>query len=163
MRRRLFLLISFVLVLSVAGNTSANLVAHWNFDDGTGSTAQDSSGNGNHGTLFGNPQWTTGHLGGALDFDGNGDYVDLPISSLLSSLTNSTFATWVDFSNAGGAWQRIFDFGIDTTYNMFLTPRIGTDGTMRFAITISSYNNEDQTTAPGTLPSGWHHVAVTLD
>ena len=163
MRRRLFLLISFVLVLSLAGNTSANLVAHWNFDDGTGGTAHDSSGNGNHGTLFGNPQWTTGHLGGALDFDGNGDYVDLPISSLLSSLTNSTFALWVDFSNAGGGWQRIFDFGIDTTYNMFLTPRMGTNGVMRFAITISSYNDEDQTTAPSTLPSGWHHVAVTLD
>jgi len=163
MRRRLFLLISFVLVLSVASNTSANLVAHWNFDDGTGSTAQDSSGNGNHGTLFGNPQWITGHLGGALDFDGTGDYVDLPISSLLSSLTNSTFATWVDFSNAGGAWQRIFDFGIDTTYNMFLVPRMDTGGVMRFAITISSYNDEDQTTAPSTLPSGWHHVAVTLD
>jgi len=163
MRRRLFLLISFVLVLSMAGNTSANLVAHWNFDDGTGSTAQDSSGNGNHGTLFGNPQWITGHLGGALDFDGTGDYVDLPISSLLSSLTNSTFATWVDFSNAGGGWQRIFDFGIDTTFNMFLTPRTDTAGAMRFAITITSYNDEDQTNAPRTLPSGWHHVAVTLD
>ncbi|MFC1604394.1 LamG-like jellyroll fold domain-containing protein [Planctomycetota bacterium] len=163
MCRRLTYLIAFFLILNVAGNASANLVAHWNFDDGSGSTAQDSSGNGNHGTLFGNPQWITGHLGGALDFDGNGDYVDLPISSLLSSLTNSTFATWVDFSNAGGGWQRIFDFGIDTTYNMFLTPRMDTAGVMRFAITISGYTDEDQTTAPSTLPSGWHHVAVTLD
>src|SRR4030042_635941 len=158
MRRRLFLLISFVLGLSLAGNASAYLVARLNFDDGTGGTAHDSSGNGNHGTLFGNPQWTTGHLGGALDFDGNGDYVDLPISSLLSSLTNSTFALWVDFSNAGGGWQRIFDFGIATTYNMSLTPRTDTAGAMRFAITISSYNDEDQTNAPRTLPSGWHHA-----
>jgi hypothetical protein len=163
MYRRMCLLISFVLVLSVAGNASANLVAHWKLDDGSGSTAQDSSGNGYHGKLFGNPQWITGHSGGGLAFDGNGDYVELPISPLLSSLTNSTFATWVDFSNQGGSWQRIFDFGIDTTYNMFLTPRTDTAGPMRFAITITSYNDEDQTTAPRTLPSGWHHVAVTLD
>ena len=163
MCRRLFLLISFILVLSLAGNTSANLVAHWKFDDGAGSTAVDSSGNGNHGILNGDPQWINGHSGGALDLDGNGDYVELPISSLLGSLTNSTFATWVDFSNEGGAWQRLFDFGIDTTYNMFLTPRMDTGGVMRFAITISSYNDEDQTTATGTLASGWHHVAVTLD
>jgi len=150
-------------MLILTGNTSANLVAHWKFDDGAGSTAQDSSGNGNHGVLNGDPQWVNGHLGGALDLDGNGDYVELPISSLLGSLTNSTFATWVDFSNQGGAWQRIFDFGIDTTYNMFLTPRMDTGGVMRFAITISSYNDEDQTTAPRTLPTGWHHVAVTLN
>jgi hypothetical protein len=163
MFRRLCLLISFVLVLSVAGNALANLVAHWKFDDGSGSTAQDSSGNGYHGTLFGDPQWITGHSGGGLDLDGNGDYVELPISPLLSSLTNCTFATWVNFSNQGGSWQRIFDFGIDTTYNMFLTPRTDTAGPMRFAITITSYNDEDQTTAPRTLPSGWHHVAVTLD
>ncbi len=163
MCRRLFLLISFILVLIVTGNTSANLVGHWEFDDGVGSTAQDSSGNGNHGVLNGDPQWINGYLGGAIDLDGNGDYVELPISSLLSSLTNSTFATWVNFSNQGGAWQRIFDFGIDTTYNMFLTPRMGTAGAMRFAITISGSANEDMTTASATLASGWHHVAVTLD
>ena len=163
MYQRLLLSIAFVLVLSVAVNASDNLVAHWQFDDGSGSTAQDSSGNGYHGTLNGDPQWITGHSGGGLDFDGNGDYVELPISPLLSSLTSCTFATWVDFSNAGGAWQRIFDFGIDTTFNMFLTPRTDTAGAMRFAITITSYNDEDQTNAPRTLPSGWHHVAVTMD
>jgi len=163
MSRRLIHLIALFLILCAAGNASAGLVAHWKFDDGVGSTAVDSSGNGYDGVLNGDPQWTNGHSGGAIDLDGNGDYVELPIGPLLSSLTNSTFATWVNFSNEGGAWQRIFDFGIDTTYNMFLTPRMGTSGTMRFAITISGSANEDQTTAPRTLPTGWHHVAVTLD
>jgi hypothetical protein len=163
MCRRLTFLIALFLFLYAASNTSADLVAHWEFDDGVGSTAQDSSGNGYDGILNGDPQWIDGHSGGAIDLDGNGDYVELPIGPLLSSLTNSTFATWVNFSNEGGAWQRIFDFGSDTTYNMFLTPRMDTGGVMRFAITISSYNDEDQTTAPSTLPTGWHHVAVTLD
>jgi len=163
MCKKLMYLVSFVLVLSIAGNVSANLVAHWKFDDGSGATAQDSSGNGYDGTLFGEPQWVAGQIGGALEFDGTNDYVELPIGSLISSLRSSTFATWVDFSNEGGGWQRIFDFGTGTTVNMFLTPRIGTDGSMRFAITIDTFNDEDQTTAPATLPSGWHQVVLTMN
>jgi len=163
MYKRLICLISFVLVLSISGNVSANLVAHWKFDDGSGATAQDSSGNGYDGTLFGEPTWVAGQIGGALEFDGSNDYVELPIGSLISSLTNSTFAIWVDFSNEGGGWQRILDFGTGTIVNMFLTPRMGTDGLMRFAITIDTYNDEDQTTAQATLPSGWHYVALTIN
>ena len=156
-------LISLALVLGILSAASANLVGHWRFDEDSGAVAADSSGNGYDGALLGDPQWIVGYLDGALEFDGNGDYVDLPISPLLGSLTNSTFATWVDFSNEGGAWQRIFDFGINETFNMFLTPRTDTGGPMRFAITITSWNDEDQTTAPATCPSGWHHVAVTLN
>ena len=163
MYKKLMYLVFFVLILSSAGNASANLVAHWKFDDGSGATAQDSSGNGYGGTLFGEPTWVAGQIGGALELDGSNDYVDLPIGSLISSLTNSTFAIWVDFSNEGGAWQRIFDFGTGTIVNMFLTPRIDTDGSMRFAITIDTYNDEDQTTAPATLPSGWHQVVLTMN
>ncbi|MHC4240966.1 MAG: LamG domain-containing protein, partial [Planctomycetota bacterium] len=163
MSKKLVYLVSFVLLLSIAGNVSANLVAHWKFDDGSGATAQDSSGNGYDGTLLGEPTWVAGNIGGALEFDGTNDYVELPIGSLISSLTNSTFAIWVDFSNEGGAWQRILDFGTGMTVNMFLTPRIGTDGSMRFAITINGGGDEDQTTAPATLPSGWHYVALTIN
>ena len=163
MRTKRICLIFLGLMLSFAGTASANLVGHWTFDEDSGALAADSSGNGYDGALFGDPQWIVGYLDGGLEFDGNGDYVDLPISPLLGSLTNSTFALWVNFSNEGGAWQRIFDFGINETFNMFLTPRTDTGGPMRFAITITSYNDEDQTTAPATLPSGWHHVAVILD
>ncbi|MFB0555888.1 MAG: LamG-like jellyroll fold domain-containing protein, partial [Phycisphaerae bacterium] len=163
MCKKLMNLVFFVLVLSIAGNVSANLVAHWKFDDGSGTTAQDSSGNGYDGILFGEPKWISGRIGGALEFDGTNDYVELPIGSLISSLTSSTFATWVDFSNEGGGWQRILDFGTGTTVNMFLTPRMGTGGSMRFAITIGGSGDEDQTTAQATLPSGWHQVVLTIN
>ncbi|UCG56702.1 MAG: hypothetical protein JSU70_17780 [Phycisphaerales bacterium] len=143
---------------------TGNLVGHWKLDDGSGIDAADSSGNGNHGTLRDNPEWVAGHDGGALRFDGTDDYLELPIGSLIGSLTNSTFATWANFSNAGGGWQRIFDFGSDTVMYMFLTPRMGAAGEMRFAITIEGGGAPEQmVTAPGTLPSGWHHVAVTIN
>jgi len=50
--------------------------AYWKFDEGGGSTAHDSSGNGYDGTIYG-ATWTTGKIGNALDFDGVDDYIDL--------------------------------------------------------------------------------------
>ncbi len=51
-------------------------IAHWKLDDGTGLTAVDSEG-GHDGTLTSGPVWVTGQLGGALNFDGSNDYVDV--------------------------------------------------------------------------------------
>jgi len=77
MCRRLVYLSSFVLVLSVAADAPADLVAHLRFDEGSGSVASDTSGNGNDGALNGDPQWVAGYVGGALEFDGSGDYVEM--------------------------------------------------------------------------------------
>ena len=103
-----------------------------------------------------------GDLGRAMSFDGINDYVDLPIGSLLGSLSDMTVATWVNFPNAGGSWQRIFDFGSGTTSYIMLTPRQGTTGPMTVAVTSATVP-EKRFVAPGTLASGWHHVAVVVD
>jgi hypothetical protein len=53
------------------------MVSFWRLDEESGGTATDSV-NGNDGTLVTSetgPQWTTGHLGGALEFDGVNDRV----------------------------------------------------------------------------------------
>jgi hypothetical protein len=127
--------------------------------------AKDSSGRGNNGVALGNPAFVQGPFGygTALHFDGIDDYVDLAIGPLIGTLTNSTFAAWVNFSNTGGGWQRIFDFGSGTTSYMFLTPRQSTSGAMRFAITTSGSTGESIVNAPAMLPTGWHHVAVVID
>jgi len=72
MCKKLILLTSFVLVLGMilTSVTKANLLAHWKFDEGSGTTLEDSSGNGHHGTVAGTPTWGLGPdgFGGALDF-----------------------------------------------------------------------------------------------
>jgi len=103
MCRKLIYLFSFVLVLSIAGNVSADLVGYWKFDEGSGTTAYDSSGNGLDGTLNGDPQWVEGQLGGALDFDGNGDFVEIPHSTILSITDEITITAWTYMrGNASG-------------------------------------------------------------
>jgi len=79
---------------------SAGLVAHWAFDDGAGTTAQDSSGNNNHGTVMGGAQWVAGKVGGALAFDGVDDMVVVEQNSGLPIYNNGTdnaysVAMWV--------------------------------------------------------------------
>jgi len=49
---------------------TTGLVGHWKFDEVSGTTATDSSGNNNAGTLTNGPTWTAGKIGGALSFDG---------------------------------------------------------------------------------------------
>lgn len=52
------------------------LLAHWEFDETSGSIAADSTGNGYDGTLEGSPSWTTGKIGGGLNTTGG--YVAIP-------------------------------------------------------------------------------------
>jgi hypothetical protein len=156
-----------VLVLaSVANASDPNLVGWWKLDETSGTTAADSSGKGNNGTVAGSPKWVAGHTGGALRFDGN-SYVSLPIGSVISSLAESTFAIWVNWSgrpdpNRGG-WQRIFDFGTDTGNYIYLCPSTGvSNAAMRVAIVAGNNTWDEFDAKTGALPTGWHHVAVTI-
>jgi len=83
----------------------AALVHRYRFD-GTGTGVTDSVGTA-HGIVVNTTLSGSGTVvlaGGITD-----QYVDLP-NGIIKQLTNATFETWVTW-NAGGGWQRIFDFG----------------------------------------------------
>ena len=64
--------------LAQISGAGSGLVAHYTFDEGSGTTAGDSSGNGNTGTLTNGPTWTTGKVGsGAVSFDGTNDVISI--------------------------------------------------------------------------------------
>jgi regulation of enolase protein 1 (concanavalin A-like superfamily) len=79
------------LTSSTINNTG--LVGYWKFDEGIGATAYDSSGNGNDGTING-ASWVEGRLGGALEFDGVDDYVEVPDSASLNPTSAITVCAW---------------------------------------------------------------------
>lgn len=78
--------------LKTAHPLANGLVGAWLFNEGTGTTLNDYSGNGNHGTLTGSshlPTWSGVHNGSIL-FDGIDDYVSIsPITTANSSFTLS--------------------------------------------------------------------------
>ena len=72
---------------------TSGLVAYWNFDEGSGTTVHDSSGNGNEGMNNGATWVSDGVQGGALNFDGSNDYVDF--SSPVLSQPPYSVCAWV--------------------------------------------------------------------
>jgi len=91
----LILTLTAVFVAGV-GSSSADSgpVAHWKFDETSGTTAVDSSGNNNTGTLLNGPVWTTGKIGGGLSFDGTNDYAS-KASFSGDTASGGTVSLWV--------------------------------------------------------------------
>ena len=73
-------------------------IGWWKLDENTGILAQDSSGNGNNGTLTNGPIWTQGMNGPCLNFDGADDFVDCASPGILN-FGNNPFSISVWFKN----------------------------------------------------------------
>jgi hypothetical protein len=74
------------------------LVASYGFEDGSGTSATDSSGNSNTGTLTNGPTWiTTGRYGKALSFNGTNQYVVASgtLNNTLNLTQSFTLSAWV--------------------------------------------------------------------
>jgi len=83
----------------------AGLIGWWKLDESEGSIAVDSSGNGNNGTLQGDPTWrpSNGKIGGALEFDGEDDYVEIEKESSFDISGQITLSAWVKTDDAGNS------------------------------------------------------------
>ncbi|MHC4440848.1 MAG: hypothetical protein ACYS3S_26160, partial [Planctomycetota bacterium] len=72
-RKHIFSALIALLVVAVCTQAQdPDLLGWWKLDDGTGTIAVDSSGNGDNGTFVGDPEWIAGKFGSGLSFDGQG-------------------------------------------------------------------------------------------
>ena len=126
-----------------------NLLGWWKFDESTGTTALDWSGNDNHGTLFGDPLRVAGMIGQAIDFDGSDDYVDTG-RSLLNNLSEFTLCGWVSAGNPLAG--RIGLFGQNDAIEF------GFDGGGAAIWTAGGGQWLGSTWTHGNLT--WHHIAA---
>ncbi|MFF9772982.1 beta-L-arabinofuranosidase domain-containing protein [Streptomyces sp. NPDC013978] len=103
----------------------------------------------------------TGKWGGAHEnVRGSYQYVDLP-AAVLGGASAITLSVWVKPTHNAN-WQRIFDFGNNTTRYMYLASRNGS-GVPRFAITNSGAGGEQALNGTAALPlHQWNHLAVTI-
>jgi hypothetical protein len=76
---------------------ASGLVAHWTFDEGTGSVVGDSSGNGLDGALTGGSWTADGRFGGALAL-ASGDSVAVP--NFPQATPSWTVSVWTETSRA---------------------------------------------------------------
>ena len=91
---RLTLIIVGLGLNSRAGTAEQGLVAHYSFDEGTGTVLRDVSGHGNHGQIQG-ARYVRQGRGYCLEFDGVRDFVDCGSNASLDLREALTLESWV--------------------------------------------------------------------
>jgi|GEM_PF-2168548 len=89
--------------VTVSNFTATDLVAAYGFNENSGLTVNDNSGNGNNGALANGPLWSaTGRFGSALQFDGVDDLVNIADANSLDLTNGMTLEAWVNPSDLVG-------------------------------------------------------------
>ena len=141
-------------------------VAHWKMDEGSGSTAYDSTENNNDGTLYGEMAtstthgWTTGKHGSALSFDGTDDYViraDQGSSDPLRVSGDLTIEAWIKPNDVVNILKIVEKYQTEGGYSLMI------HSTSKFRF---DYSNGSQTSLYSALTPSvgtWYHVVGTYD
>ena len=146
-----------VVVVSTAGT---GLQAAYGFDEGSGGTAADASGNGNRATLSG-VTWTTGKYGSALSLSGTSQFATVPSSPTLN-LTTGTLEAWVRFTSIN-RWNGVIakgDVNQDARHNY----AIEIDDTNRVTCEVGNGSTFNIVKSFNTVVTGqFYHLACTWD
>lgn len=146
---------------------NTNLVAAYGFNENTGTTANDNSGNNNTGTLTNGPTWSaSGMYGAAIQFDGTNDFVNINDANSLDLTNGMTMEAWVNPSNLTGFKTIICKDRTTSNFTYTLAANNNASNTNNqrpnSRIRIGSAN----TAATGTTKlalNTWTHVASTYD
>lgn len=89
------------------GTLLSGLVGYWKMDEGTGTTASDSSGNGNSGASVNGATWASWKFNFAGSFNGVNSYYDISnYSSLATAMQNHfTYSVWVKYNGPSSTNQ----------------------------------------------------------
>jgi RHS repeat-associated protein len=135
----------------------SGLVLALGFNEGSGTTAADASGNGNAGTLDGATWTTNGKFGNALSFDGTNDWVTVNDANSLDLVNGMTLEAWVYPTALGTTWRTILMKEWDAYYYLYAN----TDQGPGTGVNIGGYKEIYSAT---DLPlNAWTHVAGTWD
>ena len=142
---------------SVHHNLGAYAVGIWDFDEGSGPTANDASGHNNNGTLVNNPTWQCASVdasytptgkGCSLEF-GGGNYINAGNSTAFDSEGDITLVAWVYWKGGTGDQNIVtkessYEFRVNNGYiNYAINPWAWRGGSYA---RISSNN--------------WHHITI---
>ncbi|MBU1246073.1 MAG: LamG domain-containing protein [Nanoarchaeota archaeon] len=133
-------------------------VAYWKFDEGSGTSASDSTGNGNDGILMDmdDTNWVDGKFGTALSFNGIDEFVDCGDDDSLDLIDEITIEAWVYPTAVAVDFPRLVSKGTgNEAYELSLynIDRVWFD--FKDAYPAAVYNLGDD------YWGEWYHFAVT--
>ncbi|MHC4439839.1 MAG: LamG domain-containing protein, partial [Planctomycetota bacterium] len=112
---------------------------------------------GHDGSLEGDPQWTVGQIGGALEFDGTDDFIDCGSSTDYEIPVNITIACWIKLDVFDKTWQAI----ITTSDSSWRVHRSGSTNNIAWGTT--GLAPLDLTGSTDVSTGDWFHVAGVYD
>lgn len=136
-------------------------LAHWTFDQTGGLVAPDSSGNGNDGTLKGDPVWRPygGWFNGAIDLDGKGDGVIVKNPAGFNFAPNSfSVSAWVNARQTKGQWRAILEYNRDGLNDNRFGLWIDPEGRFHFRVGWTTWHS-----AQSLNPNQWYHLVATYN
>ena len=158
-------LLSFQNIVS-GQNSDDSLVGYWKFDETSGTTANDASGNDYHAELFnggdGSASWTEGKVNGAIELDGVDDYLAIQTLNYTQAgeIPAVTVVAWVKTIKTGQSYV----ISYDRSENWRFT--VGGDlsnGRLFFASTDSSGTTSDDYGSTELNDGNWHLVVASYD
>jgi len=126
-----------------------NLVAYWQFEG----NANDSSGNGLHGTIMGAPTFVAGKLGQAISLRGLNDFVEITGYKGILGTNAVSVTAWIN--TTATETSTIVGWGPNASGQRFGF-RVNAD---RLRIEHAGGNVQGDTSVND---GAWHHVAVTV-
>ena len=158
--------------VNVTVNNPITLIAALNFNEGSGTTAADMSGNNHYGVLTNGPTWGAGKYGQGINTDGN-DYVDIPDHAdfTLDPAQSYTWAAWVKNNNFN-EWSTIWSQTVNSDNFFYFYAHTTTDpdggpvtnGVSAYWWTSGGTHKLGVHSSNNVLTAGqWSYVAVTYD
>jgi glucose/arabinose dehydrogenase/chitodextrinase len=138
----------------------SGLMAAYAFNEASGATVSDASGNGNTGTINGATRTTQGRYGSALSFDGLSNLVVINASSTLNVTSAMTLEAWVFPTVAQSGWRTILQREVDAYF--LNAGHTGGSGWPAGGGTLGGNVTFVGATAANPLNT-WTHVALTYD
>lgn len=139
-------------------------VAHYDFNEGSGSSLNDQSGNGNSSTDFGaDSDWTIGKYGNALSFDGD-DYIRVDDNTSLDfGSGNFAVSAWVKSTAANVSILMKRDDGSECSYCGWFM-RIDSSGYLQGLVRQQGGAAQANFSGTTTINDGnWHYVSLVKE
>jgi len=156
--------------LRIEDASETNLAGYWKLDEGAGTTASDSSGNGRDGTATNNPAWTTSlnsttvfdNISG-LDHDGVDDYVTMGNVINAGDTSDLTISGWFYRDTFASddvlLAKRNGNTAGDVGYVVWIDA-----STDRLRFEASDGTDEFELSSTATFTStGWNHFVIVWD
>jgi hypothetical protein len=129
-------------------------VAFYDFDEGGGTVAHDGAGS-RDATLVGGPEWTAGHAGPGVRFNGSDQYADTG-AAILDTTGNYSVSAWVKLDRLGSFATAVSQDG--DVNSAFYLQYSGADN--RFAFSFAGV----RALAPAPPETGqWYHLVGVRD